>query len=379
VTASLVHVAGECPARPRNTRYWIKALAPYREPSLARSLVELAVTAVPFLTLWGLMWLCLRHVGYGLCLLLAVPAAGLVVRLFMIQHDCGHGSFFRRRWANDWLGRAIGVLTLTAYGHWRHRHAVHHATSGNLDQRGVGDVHTLTVAEFRGLPAWRRLVYRLTRSPLTVLGVGPIYIFVLKHRLPSAPLSADRAAWRSVMATNLAIAGVVAAMAALLGWRDFLLVQAPITWLASTIGVWLFFVQHQFEGTSWERDGNWTFHDGALAGSSHLDLPPVLRWFSANIGVHHVHHLAARIPSYRLGEVLRDHPELRGVNRLTLRQSLQGFGLALWDEEGRRLVSFREARRLAGAPRQGERHACAPIGGLAGGSFAARTASAAGA
>ena len=289
------------PHAPDDARRWTKVLAPYREPSLARSLAELAVTAVPFAALWLLMWLSLRHAGYGLTLLLAVPTAGFLVRLFMIQHDCGHGSFFRRRWANDWLGRAIGVLTLTAYDHWRRRHAVHHATGGNLDQRGIGDVHTLTVAEFQRLSAWPRLVYRLTRHPLVVLGIGPVYVFVLKHRLPWALRTAGRDAWTSVLATNLAIAVLAMAAAALVGWRDFLLVQAPVTWLASSLGVWLFYVQHQFEGTSWERDGDWTFHAGALAGSSHLDLPPVLRWFTADIGVHHVHHLSAPDPELPAG------------------------------------------------------------------------------
>jgi omega-6 fatty acid desaturase (delta-12 desaturase) len=326
-------------------------LAAYREPRLARGLAELAVTAVPFAALWGLMALSLGH-GYGLTLLLAVPTAGFLVRLFMLQHDCGHGSFFRRRWANDWLGRAIGVVTLTAYGYWRRRHAVHHATGGNLDQRGIGDVRTLTVAEYRAQPLTGRLLYRLQRSPLAVLGVGPVYVFVLKHRLPSGLRRAGRRDWASVMGTNLAIAGLAAAAAALLGWREFLLVQVPVTWLASAIGVWLFYVQHQFEGTSWERGGDWTFHRGALAGSSHLALPPLLRWFTANIGVHHVHHLAARIPSYRLGEVLRDHPALRGVNRLTAWGSLRGMRLALWDEDSRRLVSFAEARRLASSGRE---------------------------
>ncbi len=333
---------------PNDHRRWSKELARYREPRLARGLAELAATAAPFAALWLLAWLSLRHVGYGLTLLLAIPTAGFLVRLFMIQHDCGHGSFFRCRRANDWLGRAIGVLTLTPYGHWRRRHAVHHATGGNLDERGVGDVRTLTVAEFQGLSAWRRFLYRLERNPVTVLGVGPLYVFVLKHRLPSSLRAAGRDAWASVLGTNLAIAGLTAAAVALVGWRDFLLVQAPVTWLASAIGVWLFYVQHQFEGTSWERDGDWTFHQGALEGSSHLDLPPVLRWFTADVGVHHVHHLAARIPSYRLREVLRDHPALRGVNRLTAWGSLRGMRLALWDEDAKRLVSFREAR--AGRP-----------------------------
>jgi acyl-lipid omega-6 desaturase (Delta-12 desaturase) len=321
-------------------------------------MAELAITAAPFVALWGLMWLSLGH-GYWLTLLLAVPTAGFLVRLFMIQHDCGHGSFFRRRRANDWLGRAIGVLTLTAYDHWRQRHAVHHATGGNLDERGIGDVNTLTVAEFERLPLARRLLYRLARSPLVVLGIGPVYVFVFKHRLPSGLRRGGRASWVSVLATNLAIAGLAATAAWLIGWREFLMVQVPVTWLASSIGVWLFFVQHQFEGTSWDREEDWTFHQGALEGSSHLDLPPVLRWFTANIGIHHVHHLAARIPSYRLGEVLRDHPELRGINRLTVIDSLRGMRLALWDETTRRLVSFREARRLLAARCQGPLHTLA--------------------
>jgi acyl-lipid omega-6 desaturase (Delta-12 desaturase) len=328
-------------------RHWSKKLARYREPSLARSLTELTVTAVPFFALWLLMWLSLG-LGYWLTLLLAVPAAGFLVRLFVIHHDCGHGSFFRGRRANDWLGRVIGVLTLTPYAHWRHQHALHHASSGNLDRRGQGDVEMLTVREFHRLPVWRRTLYRISRNPVAVLGIGPVVVFVLSYRLPENPLRANPRAWRDVMAANLAIAGVWTLLGVLVGNRELLLVQLPITWLASSIGVWLFYVQHQFEDTAWERDVDWSFHAGALRGSSHLDLPPVLRWFTANIGVHHVHHLSARIPSYRLGEVLRDHPELRGANRLTLRHSVQCFRLALWDEDAKRLVSFREAHRPSG-------------------------------
>lgn len=329
------------PAR-RDARFWLKTLAPYREPSLARSLGELAVTALPYLGLWLAMWLSLAH-SYWLCLLLAIPAAGFLVRLFMIQHDCGHGSFFRRRRANDWLGRVIGVLTLTPYGHWRHAHAIHHATSGNLGRRGTGDVDTLTVREFRQLSPWGRARYRLSRNPLIVLILAPPYLFVVQYRMPAMTMRRNREAWRSVMVTNLAIAGLVGVMVALVGWRDFLLVQAPITWLASSAGVWLFYLQHQFEHTHWESDEDWNVHAGAMEGSSHLDLPPVLRWFTANIGVHHVHHLASRIPSYRLGEVLRDHPELGGMNRLTLRDSFQCFRFTLWDEDRRQLVGFPDA------------------------------------
>ncbi len=241
------HGGAERPAGP-DARHWVTVLAPYREPSLGRSLAELAVTVAPFVALWLLMLLGLRY-SYWLCLVLAVPAAGFLVRLFMIQHDCGHGSFFRRRRANDWLGRVLGVLTLTPYGYWRRTHAIHHATSSHLGRRGTGDIDTLTVREYRSLPAWRRALYRLTRHPIVVLGLGPFYLFVLKHRLPVRLMRAGREPWLSVMSTNLAIAVVVGLLVALLGARDFLLVQTPITLLASSAGVWLFYVQHQFEHT----------------------------------------------------------------------------------------------------------------------------------
>jgi len=236
---------GRPPAQPDarhcqpDARHWVTALACYREPSLARSLVELVVTAVPFVALWLLMLASLRN-SYWLCLLLAVPAAGFLVRLFMIQHDCGHGSFFRRRRANDRVGQVIGVLTLTPYGYWRRTHAMHHATSGHLGRRGTGDVDTLTVREYQGLPAWGRALYRLKRHPIVLLGLGPFYLFVLKHRLPVQLMRAGSDPWFSVMSTNLAIAVVVGLLGALLGVRDFLLVQAPITLLASSAGVWLF-------------------------------------------------------------------------------------------------------------------------------------------
>jgi omega-6 fatty acid desaturase (delta-12 desaturase) len=289
----------------------------------------------------------LERYGYWACLPVALPAAGFLVRLFMIQHDCGHGSFFRRRSTNDRIGRIIGVLTLTPYGYWRRTHAVHHATTGNLDRRGMGDVPLLTVAEYRALPRRRRIAYRLSRNPLVLLGLGPLFLFVLKYRLPVGLMRDGKGVWISAMSTNLAIAGVVVGLGALVGIRDFLLVQAPITLLAGSAGIWLFYVQHQFEHTHWARQDRWSFHAGALRGATHYDLPGVLRWFTANIGIHHVHHLASRIPSYRLREPLVDHPELRGVGRLTLRQSLACFRLALWDEESRRLVAFRALRKRA--------------------------------
>jgi acyl-lipid omega-6 desaturase (Delta-12 desaturase) len=327
---------GELTADLRTLR---RALKGYRTPSLVRSVLEILVTVVPFALIWMLMFVTVSA-GHWAGLLLAVPAAGLLVRLFMIQHDCSHGSFFRSRRANDWVGRVIGVLTLTPYDFWRHCHLVHHGNSGNLDRPAVGGIDTLTVRDFRAKPRGQRLRYRLYRHPLVILGLGPVYLFLLRNRLPIGFMRAGAMPWLSTMGTNAAIAAVVTATVWWLGAATFFLVQLPITILAASIGVWLFYVQHQFEETFWEHHDGWTFEEAALRGSSHYDLPGVLRWFTANIGVHHVHHLCSRIPFYRLPEALRDHPELRSAGRLTLRQSLGTIGLALWDEDRRRLVSF---------------------------------------
>ena len=324
------------------TRALTRLLANYREPDSARGVLELVVTAVPFLVIWALIWAALDH-GYWIGLLLVVPAAGFLVRLFMIQHDCGHGSFFHGRPANDWVGRTIGVVTLTPYDHWRRSHARHHASSGNLDQRGVGDIDTLTVHEFRSRPRWRQVLYRLYRHPIVMFGVGPTFLFTLQQRLPIGMMRGGWMPWLSTMGTNAAIAILVAAMIRLVGFGPFLLIHLPITALAASIGVWLFFVQHQFEDTSWSHDELWNFHEAALRGSSHYHLPGVLRWFTANIGVHHVHHLSSRIPCYRLPDVLRDHPQLAAVGRISLLQSLRCVQMALWDEKGQRLISFEEA------------------------------------
>jgi omega-6 fatty acid desaturase (delta-12 desaturase) len=329
-------------------REWQKILTKYREPSHARSLLELTTTAAAFAGSWLLMWAALGF-GYWLSLLLAIPAAGFLVRLFMIQHDCGHGSFFRRRAVNDWVGRAIGALTLTPYDVWRKSHAIHHASSGNLDRRGIGDITTLTVGEYLALSRRRRLAYRLYRNPIVMFGLGPAYLFILQHRLPIGSMREGVQPWLSTMLTNAAIAFMIVGMMWLVGVGPFLLVHLPITLLSASIGVWLFYVQHQFEDTYWAATSSWTVHDAALHGSSHYDLPHILRWFTANIGVHHVHHLSSRIPYYRLPRVLRDHPELGAISRLTLLQSLACVRLVLWDERGRRLISFRELRAMRGA------------------------------
>jgi acyl-lipid omega-6 desaturase (Delta-12 desaturase) len=322
-------------------RGWTQILVRYRAPSLARSSIELVITAGPLVLLWFLMWATL-DLGYWLCLLLAVPAAGFLVRLFMIQHDCGHGAFFHRRFANDWVGRGIGVLTLTPYDFWRRKHAIHHSTSGNLDRRGIGDIDTLTVREYLARSRWGRLCYRVYRHPLVMFGLGPAFLFILVYRLPVGLMRNGWMPWFSTMATNVAIASLAATLIWLVGIGAFLLVHLPIMLLAASAGVWLFYVQHQFENTVWAHDRAWNLQEVALHGSSHYALPSLLRWFTANIGVHHVHHLCSLIPYYRLPLVLRDHPDLDGLGRLTLLESLSCVRLVLWDESRQRLVSFRE-------------------------------------
>jgi omega-6 fatty acid desaturase (delta-12 desaturase) len=323
--------------------HWLQPLAAYRQPNDSRSLFELAITAVPFTALWLSVWLLHRAGLYWLADLMTIPAAGFLVRLFMIQHDCGHGSFFSRKAANSWVGRTIGVLTMTPYDHWRRSHALHHASCGDLDRRGIGDVDTLTLAEYRASSWWQRLKYRTYRHPIVLFGIGPAILFLFQNRLPFGSMRGGWRPWLSTQSTNVGILCIWVPLALLLGWTTVLRIQLPIMLIAATIGVWLFYVQHQFQDTWWARHEKWDLHEAALYGSSNYQLPPVLAWFSANIGIHHVHHLCSRIPFYRLQRVLVDHPDLAGTSQLTLRQSLATLRLALWDEENNRLVSFRQA------------------------------------
>lgn len=328
----------------KSARDWVKILAQYREPNHLRSSFELAVTVVPFLALWALAWWSLS-VSYWLTIALSLPIAAFLLRLFTIQHDCGHGSFFRNRHVSDWVGRIIGVLTLTPYDVWRRTHSIHHSTHGNLGKRGMGDIHTMTVAEYRASGRWGQFMYRLYRHPITLFGFGPGYLFFLQNRIPYGLMGQARY-WISAMGTNLTIVLALAAIWYFGGLMPLLLIFVPATLIAATAGLWLFYVQHQFEATTWEDDSNWQLHDAALHGSSHYVLPPVLQWLSANIGIHHVHHLYSRIPFYRLPQVLRDHAELAEGNRMTIRESLANARLHLWDEDAKRLVSFSQARAL---------------------------------
>ncbi len=329
-----------------SARDWIEKLQQYRHPDPKRSLFEVVITILPFAALWLLAWAALS-VSYWLTLLISVPAAFFLVRLFLIQHDCGHGAMFKKRATNDWVGRVLGVLTFTPYDAWKRSHAIHHASSGNLDERGVGDIDTLTVAEYRALSPLGKLRYRIYRNPIVMFIFGPALLFIVLHRLPVNMLrEGGWRSWASVMGTNAALAVIIVALCWLIGWEAFLKVELPIIAIGASIGVWLFYIQHQFEDTFWLRDGEWNVHDAALYGSSHYDLPGFLPWLTANIGVHHVHHLYSRIPYYKLPQVLRDFPELRNVHRITLLDSLRCIKLRLWDEQQKRLVSFAEARAI---------------------------------
>ncbi|GAB5437717.1 fatty acid desaturase [Falsiruegeria mediterranea] len=328
----------------RAARDWIKVLSQYRTPNAGRSWFELAVTAVPFVVLWALAWWALS-VSYGLAVVLSLVNAAFLLRLFTIQHDCGHGAFFENRTLNDWLGRILGVLTLTPYDVWKRSHSIHHSGAGNLARRGIGDIHTATVAEYREMSPMSQMMYRLYRNPIVLFGFGPGYLFFLQNRLPLG-FTHQAKYWVSAMCTNVAIVSALAVIWYFGGWAPILLIFVPSTLLAATAGMWLFYVQHQFETAHWDTDEDWQLHDAALHGSSHYILPPVLQWLSANIGIHHVHHLYSRIPFYRLPEVLRDHNVLAQANRMTIRESLNSARLHLWDENSRRLLSFAQARAL---------------------------------
>ncbi|MBB3444430.1 fatty acid desaturase [Rhizobium sp. BK379] len=320
---------------------WLKIIAGYRKPVLARSLYELAVTLIPFVLLWATAAIALQF-GYWIGLLLIIPAAGFLLRIFMLQHDCGHGSFFGKRRLDDWTGRVLGILTLTPYDYWRRAHNEHHASAGNLDERGVGDITTLTVSEYRNLTPMGQLGYRLYRNPFVMFGIGPAFLFLLKQRLPFGMMRSGALPWVSTMATNVAVTVLTALLIWSVGIIPFLLIHLSIVLIAGSAGVWLFYVQHQFEDTHWSRPPDWAFPYAAMHGASHYDLPRPLRWMSGNIGMHQIHHLSSRVPFYRLPEVLRDHPELADVGRISIRDSLACVKFVLWDEKRQRLISFEE-------------------------------------
>jgi omega-6 fatty acid desaturase (delta-12 desaturase) len=313
----------------------------YERPDTARAWWAFATSLPPFLVLWWLMYRSLS-VSYLLTVALAFPAAGFVVRTFIVQHDCGHGSFVAsRRWRTI-IGRLCAPFTLLPYGYFRHFHGTHHATSGNLDKRHV-DIETITLREYRAMSPSAQRRYRLMRHPVVMFGLAPFLYFVIMMRLPMFARADWKRERRSMLMTNVVIALLVWLMVALVGWRDFLLVQAPVTVIASTVGMWMFYVQHQFEDTYWAPDGEWDFARAALEGSSYYALPDVLAWFTGYIGYHHIHHLSPRVPSYRLVECHRETTLFDSVRHISLREGFACARLALWDEDARRLVRWPHA------------------------------------
>ena len=320
---------------------WQQIVAKYREPSAWRALWQLTNTLLPYALLWYLMPLCLA-ISYWLLLPVAALAAGFLVRIFIIFHDCGHGSFVKSKRVNDLVGRITGLLTYTPYGFWRWQHGVHHGTAGDLDRRGSGDVWTLTVQEYVQSSRWKRLAYRLSRNPLVLFVLAPLTLFVVILRFPTP--GAPPRERRSVYWTDLALLLWIAANALIFGLKDYLLIQFTVMTLSGAAGVWLFYVQHQFEDAYWERSDKWDYVVAAMRGSSFYKLPRILQWFSGNIGFHHIHHLSPRIPNYNLQRCHNAEPYFQRVKPLTLLASLKSLSLRLWDDQRKQLVGYRSVK-----------------------------------
>jgi omega-6 fatty acid desaturase (delta-12 desaturase) len=330
--------------RPTETKTnWQALVAKYQTPKLSSSLWQVANTIIPYLVLLYVMYLSLSY-SYWITLALALPAGGLLTRIFILFHDCGHGSFFKSQRANHILGTICGILVFTPYYQWRFEHAIHHATSGDLDRRGTGDIVTLTVKEYMELSRWGRLKYRLYRSPIVLLGFGPWYTFLISQRMVN-PISRRRERL-SVYFTNLVIVAILLLSWATIGIPAYLMIQLPTAFIAGLGGIWMFYIQHQFEGTYWESHDEWDYATAALRGSSYFKLPKVLQWFTGNIGFHHIHHLSSRIPNYALQRCMNENPEFMDVTTITLWSSLRSLRLNLWDEERRQLVSFGYLKQL---------------------------------
>ncbi len=322
---------------------WKAVVARYQKPALGRSVWQIINTFVPLAGLWVLMYFSLS-VSYWLTVPLAVLSGGFLVRVFIIFHDCGHGSFFKSRKANDILGSIAGVLTFTPYYQWRWEHSLHHATSGDLDRRGTGDVWTLTVQEYLESSRWKKFSYRLARNPIVLFVIGPLFLFFIQQRF-AWPRGGKREQY-SVYGTNLAILVVAIGMSLIFGVKNYLIMQVIQVLVAGGTGIWLFYVQHQFEGVYWERGEDWDYATAALQGSSFYKLPRILQWFSGNIGFHHIHHLSPRIPNYMLEKCHKAEPMFQTVKPVTLFSSFKSFTFRLWDEQRRMLVGYGHLRRI---------------------------------
>ncbi|HEY0827828.1 MAG TPA: fatty acid desaturase [Bacilli bacterium] len=324
---------------------WRKNISPYEKPYIKYSVWQLINTIVPFFLLWGAAYLCLS-LSYWLTLALIVPASGFLIRIFIIFHDCCHKSFFKNRLANEIVGTLTGILTCVPYAQWRQSHSVHHATSSNLNRRGTGDVWTLTKQEYLSLSLFRKFGYRLYRNPLIMFVLGPIYIFLINYRFNRK--GAGLKERMNTYITNLGMGAVTGLFCWTIGWSEFLLVQGPIFLLSGMAGIWLFYVQHQFEDSYFENEENWSYLQAALRGSSFYKLPKVLQWFTGNIGFHHIHHLSPRVPNYYLKAVHNSNLALQDVQTITLGSSLRSLRFRVWNEESKKFEGFKDIKRLLG-------------------------------
>ncbi|MEI7027724.1 fatty acid desaturase [Paenibacillus sp. y28] len=322
-----------------------KTVAPYEVTDTKSSIRQLLNTVIPLLLLWYGTYLSL-NVSYWLTILLAIVTGGFVVRTFIIFHDCCHQSFFKSRAANDIVGTILGVVTLCPYEQWKNSHAIHHATSSNLDKRGVGDIWIMTVDEYVSAPLWRRIAYRLYRNPLIMFGLGPIFVFGIQYRFNRK--GARRKERLANYLTNVLLVGLYALLIWAMGWEAFVLVQGPIVFVSGLLGIWLFYVQHQFEESYFENEEEWSYVKAAVEGSSYYKLPRVLQWITGNIGFHHVHHLSPRVPNYNLEKAHDATPPLQKATTITLRTSLESLRFHLWDEHNKRFVSFKGIKRVSG-------------------------------
>ncbi len=320
---------------------WQGIVAKYAFPDTWRSIWQVLNSVVPFIVMWYLMYRALE-VGYWLTLILSVPAAGFMVRMFILFHDCCHGSFLKTQKANDRMGLMLGVLVWTPYFEWKHDHAIHHATAGDLDRRGIGDVYTMTVEEYMAAPWWKKAGYRIMRNPMILFTIGSFLVFTVTHRFWRPGVG--RRERNSVIWTNLALVAVVGWIMLKIGWAAFLLVEVPILLIACSAGVWLFYVQHNFDPTYWERHESWQFFNAGMDGSSFYKLPRVLQWFTGNIGFHHIHHLSPKIPNYKLEKCHNENP-LFQIEPLTFRKSLKSLFYRLWDEKERMLVGWNALKK----------------------------------
>ncbi len=319
-----------------------KNIAKYQTPDMKRSIWQIVNTLIPYLGLWVLLVYSL-NISYWITAGLMILAAGFLVRLFIIFHDCGHGSFFKSQKASTFVGVIFGIFTFTPYFNWHKKHMKHHATVGNLDKRGEGDVWTMTADEYLGSSKWKRFQYRVYRHPVTMFGVGALYVFLFENRLTNKEMSKKEKL--NVHFTNFGLAVIFAVMSWAIGFFTFLIIQISILYVAAIAGFWLFYLQHQYEDVTWVRNNDWNYREIALEGSSFVKFPKLLQWFSGNIGFHHIHHINARIPNYKLEECYNENPIFKEVEPVTFFKSLKTLKLRLWDEKNQKLIGFKDLFR----------------------------------